>query len=132
MQTTKRIGVKKWKSFTENWTFWQKVKYYPLVFLLGFVIIVLAIQYLITVFCFLLDKVCAVFGCPCRHETFLNWAEEQMAQHPCGSWTQEDGRECEYEPSADEVEMNDELQYLLLTFPRHAEGWLDELYNVTS
>ncbi|KAL3224597.1 hypothetical protein MRX96_026397 [Rhipicephalus microplus] len=127
-----RVGVEKWKILTENWTFWQKVKYYPLIFLLGLFVIALAIQHLTTVFCFFLDKLCSVFGCPCRHETFLSWAEEQMARYPSGRWTREDGSVCEYEPSADEVEMSEELEYLLLTFPREPEGWLEELYNVVS
>ncbi|KAK8789158.1 hypothetical protein V5799_021071 [Amblyomma americanum] len=127
-----RAAAKKWKSLTENWTLWQKIKYYPLIFLLGIFIIALLIQHFTTVFCFFLDKACAVFGFPCRHETFLNWAEEQMARYPSGRWTQDDGSVCEYEPSPDEVELAEELEYLLLTFPRHPEGWLDELYNVIS
>ncbi|XP_077485184.1 uncharacterized protein LOC144095280 [Amblyomma americanum] len=127
-----RATAKKWKSLTENWTLWQKIKYYPLIFLLGIFIIALLIQHFTTVCCFFLDKACAVFGFPCRHETFLNWAEEQMARYPSGRWTQDDGSVCEYEPSPDEVELAEELEYLLLTFPRHPEGWLDELYNVIS
>ncbi|KAH7946133.1 hypothetical protein HPB49_020613 [Dermacentor silvarum] len=79
-----------------------------------------------------IHKLCSVFSCPCRHETFLSWAEEQMARYPSGRWTREDGSVCEYEPSRDEVEMSEELEYLLLTFPREPEGWLDELYNVVS
>ncbi|EEC12046.1 hypothetical protein IscW_ISCW008753 [Ixodes scapularis] len=51
-----------------------------------------------------------------------------MRRIPSGTWI-EDGQEHRYEPSEDELETKDELEYLLLTFPCHEDGWLDEFYN---
>ncbi|XP_064469280.1 uncharacterized protein LOC135383928 isoform X2 [Ornithodoros turicata] len=123
-------GLKKWNNVTRSWTFWQRLKYYPLIFFLLILIIALSIEYMTLFFCCILDHVCMTIGFPCRHQTFLRWAEEELEQHPTGKWLMEDGSVSRYEPTPDEMDAREELEYLMQTFPREREGWLEDIYNI--